>query len=109
MDYEKELSEAVAFIDAARTALDHAELVLAGSLSHQRPLEKLDAGQCMTVVAIRNLDWCAQGVKKVAEHMQREKADGASVDGVSPGRTVVSESQVGCDSIPESTASTRKH
>lgn len=100
MDYKPEAEKALAFFDAVRAAIDGAELTLVMSW------EKLPADVlilrtlCKMEVGARNLEFAIESMKRIYYAYEEERKNGAPVDGVSAGRTVVPTEKVGRDSLP---------
>jgi hypothetical protein len=109
MDAERAVEKAIAFLEPARTAIDGAELAFVGSLTSEHPARQLVKGQSMLEVAARNVKFCSECILEIAQQLAREADNGASVDGVSAGRTVVPTAEVGRDQVPSSAASASKH
>lgn len=105
MDYKQETEKAVAFLDAVRTAIDNAELGVVMGWKDERAGVILTRATCQMEVAARNLEFVIHKLQLIARMHESEQKYGATVDGVSARGTVVPESQVGRDSIPQSAAS----
>jgi len=73
MTYEKEIRAAVAFLDPARTAIDEAELKLIAAIGNARPGPPIFAAVNGMLVAVRNLQFCVDEVRKIAEKMTEDQ------------------------------------
>jgi hypothetical protein len=107
MDYKHEAVQAVAFFDAVRVAMDGAEMGVVMGWEKENPATILQRTLCQMEVAARNLKFAIERVQVIAFVYERENKNGASVDGVSAGRTVVSTKKVGRDSLSKSAARAR--
>lgn len=97
------------FLEVVRTMIDNAELQVAAATTSDKAEALLSRAGSHVAVASKNLVWVSEEIVRIAlEHREAEN-NGASVDGVSAGRTVVSTEEMGRDQVPSGTASTAKY
>src|SRR5947209_6341813 len=99
---EIDAQRCMGFLKVVRTMIDDAEIHLAAATLPGDSTKALNKVRAEVAIASENLVWISEEIVRIAKAQESEQTDGASVDRVSAGRTVVSAEEVGRDQVPES-------
>jgi hypothetical protein len=105
MKYQIEIRATAGFLEAARTALDHAELTIVGASDNERAAPQLLRAMALLNVCVRNVNFCATELHAIAERIAREQKNGEGTQRTASGQPLVSESETKRDPSPGSTGS----